>query len=297
MKKLFTLLLILCIVFTSCDANVEVVEGTDFEKSVDETVATTEEAVVFAPDAYKDNILKPDFDQFTADKVLQNSKVNRADIKTVTFLDRTSGKNDTAWDVSNDKNGSVWAWVENGVDLFIAGNGGVSANDCTYLFKNYTNVTTIDFNNCFYTDAVESTIEMFANCQNLKTLDLSTWDTSNVKLFNKMFMGCVSLSKVNFVGWNTSKATGMKNLFSGCASLAELDVSHFDISLLHELDGMFSGCTSLTSVGDLSSWNTEKIISMNSMFENCANLTSGGNLKIPHGCSTTDMYRGTPLAK
>lgn len=334
MKKIFVLLLALCVVFTfvSCVENVEIVTGDELGGNVGEITSadsteavTAEETTVKDPNAYKNNVLRPDLDPFVADKVLdkvmQNNNINRVDIKTITFLDTLKGKGADAWDVSDARNGSVWAWVENGCDLFIAGNGGVNARDCTYLFRNYANLTEINFNNCFYTDENVSLIETFAGCEKLETLDLSNWNTSNVEIMSRMFKGCASLTTVNLDGWDTSKSMNFDNLFDGCASLESVDVSHFDTSAarhmgymfagcesltaldvshfnttgVYEFDGMFSGCTRLTTVGDLSAWNTERIVSMNSMFENCSSLTSIGNLKIPYMCSVKDMYKGTSL--
>ena len=61
---------------------------------------------------------------------------------------------------------------------------------------------------------------MFENCETLKELDLSSFDTSNAYWFNDMFEDCVSLEILTlgekFVIPSGSRTDGM---FSGCNKL------------------------------------------------------------------------------
>lgn len=119
------------------------------------------------------------------------SSYERSSIKTITFLDKDTLDEIpvNAWDVSKKENGSVVAWVDDSgdldvpYDLYIAGDGGVVANkDSSYLFAGYYYVTSIEFNDCFDTSNVTDMSYMFMGCEKFVSLDVSCFDTSNVKI-------------------------------------------------------------------------------------------------------------------
>ena len=105
--------------------------------------------------------------------------------------------NTTSWDVSEEQNESVIAWLE-GTKLYIGGNGGVKANeDSSYIFYNFSNVTSINFNNKYDTSDVISMHYMFAYCSNLKDIVLSQFDTSNVTNMMGMFFSNCSIESLD----------------------------------------------------------------------------------------------------
>ncbi len=129
------------------------------------------------------NILMKDYD----DRTVLGSEISRDSIKSVTFMDTLEGMPDTAWDVSQDQDGSVMAWTQQSTDdnsddemydLFIAGEGGVQGRDCRKLFRGYYSAEKIDFNNCFDTSRVTDMPFMFYGCSSLEELDLSGFATS-----------------------------------------------------------------------------------------------------------------------
>ena len=66
---------------------------------------------------------------------------------------------------------------------------------------------------------VEDLDELFYGlCDNVKTLDLSGWKTSNVKDMVGMFRNCASLKSLDLYDWDTSnvKAIGLAEMFYGC---------------------------------------------------------------------------------
>ncbi len=233
------------------------------------------------------------------------SDYNTLNIKNITFydtMDNVPALN--SWDVSEAQDGSVKAWVEtidsDYYNLYIAGEGGVYANpDSGYLFYNYQNLESLNFNDCFYTDDVVSMKNMFENCYSLPSLDVSEWNTSNVtdmySLFNNcnslvsldvskwdtsnvltmryMFRGCYVLTSLNIDEWNTSVVTNMEGMFNGCKALTSLDINNWDTSNVTDMMGMFSICESLISL-DASSWDTSHVTDMEMMFYKCSSLTS-----------------------
>ena len=60
---------------------------------------------------------------------------------------------------------------------------------------------------------------MFYGCSSLASLDLSSFDTSNVESMDSLFGGCTSLESLDLSNFNTSKAKWMRNLFPEKSSL------------------------------------------------------------------------------
>ena len=158
-------------------------------------------------------------------------------------------------------------------NLYIVSEAPIFARgDSSNIFKDFTNLVTIDFNNNFNTSKVTGMYTMFYNCSSLTSLDLSSFNTSNVASMNEMFYGCSSLTSLNLSSFNTSNVITMQQMFSGCSSLTNLDLSSFNTSNVETMD-VFYGCSSLTSL-NLSSFNTSNVTSMNQMFYGCSSLTN-----------------------
>lgn len=230
------------------------------------------------------------------------SETSRDSIISITFLDSLKDMPDTAWDVSQEHDGAVMAWVEQSsheemLDLFIGAEGGVAGNDCEGLFEGYCNVESIEFNHCFDTSQVTNMGNMFNGCENLTQLDVSGFDTSQVTnmaiMFNNcanlksldvgnfetgqvtdmswMFSECYSLSELNLNSFDTSQVTNMKCMFQFCLNLAELDLSSFDTGRVTDMAAMFSTCNNLSEL-NISSFDTSQVTSMSYMFAYCGNL-------------------------
>ena len=54
---------------------------------------------------------------------------------------------------------------------------------------------------------------MFANSENLTELDLSNFDTTNVKNYMSMFSGCSGLKELNLSSFNFINGESFKNMF------------------------------------------------------------------------------------
>ena len=68
---------------------------------------------------------------------------------------------------------------------------------------------------------------MFSYCSNLPSLNLSNFNTSNVKNMGWMFDGCSKLSSLNLSNFDTSKVIDMSYMFSGCLQLTYLNLKNF----------------------------------------------------------------------
>ena len=62
---------------------------------------------------------------------------------------------------------------------------------------------------------VEDLSDLFKGlCDNVETLDLSGWKTSNVKNMSGMFANCKNLESLNLSGWDTSSVEDMNQAVS-----------------------------------------------------------------------------------
>ena len=72
---------------------------------------------------------------------------------------------------------------------------------------------------------------LFYGCGNLKTLDLSNFDTSKVIIMSNMFNSCKSLTTLDLSNFNTVKIDNMrymKDMFYNCSSLTTVKVINCD---------------------------------------------------------------------
>lgn len=90
---------------------------------------------------------------------------------------------------------------------------------------------------------------MFLNCSKLTSLNVSSFNTSNVKNMQGIFYGCSSLTTLDISNFNTRNATNMKMFFYNCSRLTTIYVSYTGWSTSQaDASEMFYGCgaTSLT---------------------------------------------------
>ena len=167
---------------------------------------------------------------------------------------------------------------------------------CSKWFSGCTNLTNIEGIENLNTSNVTYMNEMFDQCSNLETLDLSHFNTEKVENMSNMFNGCTKLHDLNISSFNTENVTNMYGMFYGCSSLETLDLSHFNTKnvLYTGLCYMFNGCSSLSSL-DVSNFTTDKPrMQLDGLFQGCSSLqtldlssfsTGGAN-------SVTDMFDG-----
>ena len=74
---------------------------------------------------------------------------------------------------------------------------------------------------------VKSMYHMFSFCYNLKTLDLSKFNTSSVTNMGYMFDCCYELQTLDLSSFDTSNVQKMFGMFRDCFALQTLDLSNF----------------------------------------------------------------------
>ena len=88
-----------------------------------------------------------------------------------------------------------------------------------------------------------TTVSMFDDCTDLTSLDLSSFDTSQVIDMKFMFYQCNALTILDLSNFDTSKVIYMVNMFSGCDSLQEIICPNgFDLSSCTNAYEIFNDC-------------------------------------------------------
>lgn len=145
---------------------------------------------------------------------------------------------------------------------------------CSKWFSGCTNLTSIEGIENLNTSNVTNMNEMFGQCSNLETLDLSHFNTEKVGNMSNMFNGCTKLRDLNISSFNTENVTNMYGMFYGCSSLDSLDLSHFNTRYVRndQMNYMFNGCSSLSSL-DVSNFTTDKPgMQLDGLFQGCSSL-------------------------
>ena len=141
-----------------------------------------------------------------------------------------------------------------------------------YMFSRCSKLTSLDVSS-FDTSNVTDMAGMFDGCSSLTSLDVSNLDTQNVKDMCGMFVGCTKLTSLDVSNFDTSNVSNMAAIFSACSSLKSLNVSNFDTSNVTNMEGMFNECRNLIDL-DVSKFNTAKVTVMSAMFSGCSSLKS-----------------------
>ena len=72
---------------------------------------------------------------------------------------------------------------------------------------------------------------LFYSCSSLQSIDLSNFNTTNVKNMGSMFSHCSSLKSINLSNFNTTNVNNFQNLFLSTSSLQYIDISSFTTNL------------------------------------------------------------------
>ena len=138
-----------------------------------------------------------------------------------------------------------------------------------YLTKNNINTVKI----IWKIVSITNTESMFSDCNKIKEINLSKFDSSEVSIMSNMFSKCSSLISLDFSNFDTSKVTSMDGMFSECISLRSLNLFNFKNTMVFTMYNIFFGCKSLVSL-NLSNFKTSNVHILASMFKNCSSLIS-----------------------
>lgn len=113
----------------------------------------------------------------------------------------------------------------------------------------------------------------FANCRELKYLNLTGWDTSKVTTTANMFDGCYHLVEIKGIeNFDVSSCVNISKMFNNCNDIQKLNLSSWEISTsLTTMNEMFYSCRNLKEL-DLKGFNTTNVTSLYYTFSNCWTL-------------------------
>lgn len=249
----------------------------------------------------------------------------RWDAPTGTLTFHRSGTKPVGDNIYELQYGNRQDWNDHAAEIqkvvFKAGFRDETHTRCSKWFSGCTNLTSIEGIENLNTSNVKYMNEMFGQCSNLETLDLSHFNTEKVGNMSNMFNGCTKLCDLNISSFNTENVTNMYGMFYGCSSLDSLDLSHFNtrnvrkdgmnymfngcssLSYLNvsnfttdkpgmQLDGLFQGCSSVQTL-DLSSFDTRGAGSVNYLFDGCSALQTiyVSDLFKIYGVKSSNMFR------
>lgn len=99
--------------------------------------------------------------------------------------------------------------------------------------------------------------------------DLSDIDTHRIKDMSYLFHNEKDIKNINISNWDTSNVTNMERMFYGCYKFNS-DISSWDVSNVTNMDKMFSQCLEFNQ--DLDNWKINDKCSMNWIFSGCNKL-------------------------
>ena len=103
----------------------------------------------------------------------------------------------------------------------------------SFMFYECLNLTKIHGIEYLNTSKVKNMGSLFRKCHNLKSLNLSSFNTSNVENMELMFYNTERIEQIYGIeNFDTSKVENMNMMFSYCNRLKHLDISNFKLNAI-----------------------------------------------------------------
>ena len=111
---------------------------------------------------------------------------------------------------------------------------------------------------------------MFKHCHEVKSLDLSMFDTTKVENANGMIKYCYALESIlTGDGFTFENATDMTDMFNQCYALKSLDLSMMKPTKAEIMVSMFQDCTALEVLNLGANFATPALTNASQMFDHC----------------------------
>jgi surface protein len=88
---------------------------------------------------------------------------------------------------------------------------------------------------------------MFTDCSALSTLNVNSFDVTNITGLNSMFYKC-SLTTLDLSNWEPINAQSTSHMFYGCNKLKTLRLDNFDMRSVTDTTNMFAECKVLATL-------------------------------------------------
>ena len=157
-----------------------------------------------------------------------------------------------------------------------------SLSDLSQMFLNRP-ISQISFTSQFNTEDITSFLTMFSGTQ-LIHINISTFDTYNVKGMQNMFSDCKNLKSIILSNFNNNKLQNLVGMFSGCSSLENITFINFNTEHVEQAYSMFNSCNKLTYI-DISSFKFSSTCDLRNFF-NKDNAKPKGTIKLTKDTKT-----------
>ena len=191
----------------------------------------------------------------------------------------------------------VYLWADDTTIYYYSSTGvTVLPEDSSGLFFYYGAIKTLDVSG-FDSSEVKDMSMMFSEMFALENLDLSHFDTSSATNMQQMFFYSYNLKGLDLSNFNTSNVTSMHAMFDSLGIITSnneyrLDLSSFDTSNVTDMKYMFNSMRGVTEL-DLSSFDTSINESFGSMFSNnsLVKIYVSDKFVLPDNMNTTNMFQ------
>ncbi|HBI5902257.1 TPA: BspA family leucine-rich repeat surface protein, partial [Listeria monocytogenes] len=146
----------------------------------------------------------------------------------------------------------------------------IAGSSLRSFFDGMQNLTAIQNLDRLDTSNVRDMYRMFMNTHSLSSVDVSNFDTRQVKDMSEMFYG-TGIDALDLSSFDTSQVTNMNGMFF-LSNLKQVNLANFDTSQVTDMGSMFSRAN-FTSL-NLSSFNTSQVTNMASMFDRAGEVSS-----------------------
>ncbi|WP_367295816.1 BspA family leucine-rich repeat surface protein [Levilactobacillus yonginensis] len=224
------------------------------------------------------------------------SKWTLNDQGTMTIFAGTLGRAFNQFDSTNDNIFGATKVVFDGT----AGKIVLPAN-ANSLFASFEKVTAYEGLDNVDTSQVAMMNNLFAENLALTSIDLSSWDFSQVSNVSYMFAGQspailqeMQLKSVK-LGKSFHAAINLTGMFQNATNLTDVDFANWDLSHALNIQNMLSG-TGFSTL-DVSGWNVGHVTATRDAFSNMANLTAInlGDWQTGKVGNAIGMFRNDPL--
>ena len=156
------------------------------------------------------------------------------------------------------------------IDSVYIDNKRTSVVDYCYMFKELGEHEVV----IRFKDKLTSCQNMFELCSQIKSVDLSNFDSSAVKDMSSMFSYCSNLQSIKgFRDFNATNVEDINRMLQCCYSLKEIDLSAFAGSNIKNYSYLFDECHQLKKVVGSENIRINPDSTFNDIFTFCKSLT------------------------
>ena len=143
------------------------------------------------------------------------------------------------------------------------------------MFYQIDKLTSILFTKKFDTKNIVSMERMFVHCNSLTSIDISYFNTENVKNLEYFMYSSTNLVSLKLPKSKASNLAKANHMFNECKKLTSIDFTNFiiDSKYLTEFQGVFGRCNHLEYI-NLTNFYLKEVLYMDELFTDCHSLKS-----------------------